>query len=326
MPASGLIALLDDIATIADDVAAMAAMAAKKGGAMTKDVATLTGAAAKKTSGVVTDDMAVTAEQAIGLLREREIPVVLAVAKGSFKNKAIFLAPGALLLNAVAPWAITPVLMAGGAFLAFEGVEKVLHKLASHDKHEPGEVVVPVDPETFEKERVQGAIRTDLILSGEIIAISLGEVAKAPFATQVATLYGISIIMTVGVYGMVAALIKLDDLGDYLVRAGGPRAKLGALLLAGAPKLLHLISIVGTVAMLVVGGHILLEGIHPLEEFVHHTLEALPGPARGVAGIVVDVLVGAVAGLIVVGAVKTGLPGKVWAGVKGLLPKRADRG
>lgn len=325
MPVSGLIALLDDIATIADDVATMAAVAARKSAAVTKDVATLTGAAAKKTSGVVTDDMAVTAEQAIGILREREIPVVLAVAKGSFKNKALFLAPGALLLNAVAPWAITPVLMAGGTFLAFEGVEKVLHKLQPHPEeggHGEDEVVVPVDPATFEKERVDGAIRTDLILSGEIIAISLGEVASAPFLTQVLALYGISVVMTGGVYGMVGALIKIDDLGDLMVQRGGAGAKVGGLLLAGAPKLLHFISIVGTVAMLVVGGHILLEGIHPLEAFVHHALEAIPGWASGVVGIVVDVLVGAVAGLIVVGVLKTGVPGKIWGAVKGALPKR----
>lgn len=324
MPVSGLIALLDDIATIADDVATLAAVAARKGTAVTKDVATLTGAAARKTSGVVTDDMAVTAEQAIGILREREIPVVLAVAKGSFKNKALFLAPGALLLNAVAPWAIVPVLMAGGTFLAFEGVEKVLDKLQPHPEEKPGEgeIVVPVDPATFEKERVEGAIRTDLILSAEIIAISLGEVAQAPFVTQVLTLYGISVVMTVGVYGMVAGLIKLDDLGDLMVKRGGAGEKVGALLLAGAPKLLHLISIVGTVAMLIVGGHILLEGIHPLEVFVHHALEALPGWASGVVGIVVDVVVGAIAGLIVVGALKTGIPGKVWGAVKGALPKK----
>lgn len=318
MPAAGLLALIDDLATMADSVGAMAGVAARKGVAQSKDVATLTGMAAKKTTGVVTDDMAVTAEQAIGIPREREIPVVLAVAKGSFKNKALFLAPGALLLNAVAPWAITPVLMAGGAFLCFEGVEKVIHKIRPHDEsHGEAEEAPPMTAEEFERSRVEGAIRTDLILSGEIIAISLGEVAKAPFATQALTLYGISVIMTIGVYGVVGGLVKIDDLGELMARAGtGPRATVGRLLLAGAPKLLHLISYVGTVAMLLVGGHILVEGIHPIEVFVHHTVEGLP--ASGLLSSVADVIVGALGGLVVYGVMATGIPAKAWAALKRL--------
>jgi uncharacterized protein len=302
MPAHGLIALLDDIASIADDVA------------------TLTAMAAKKTSGVVTDDMAVTAEQAIGIRREREIPVVMAVARGSMFNKAVILAPGALLLNIVAPWAILPILMAGGTFLAFEGVEKVIHKLRAHpgDEDGDGSADLPSDPAAFEKMRVDGAIRTDLILSAEIIALTLGEVAAEPFVTQAATLYVISIIMTVGVYGMVGLLVKMDDFGEYLATHGGPREQLGKAIVAGAPKLLHLISIVGTVAMLMVGGHIILEGIHPLEEAVHHLLEIVPSWSAGLLGLVLDVLIGAVVGLIVVGILATGIPGKIWA----MLPKK----
>ncbi len=298
MPASGLIALLDDIATLADDVA------------------TLTAAAARKSTGIVTDDMAVTAEQAIGIRREREIPVVLAVARGSMINKAVYLAPGALLLNFVAPWAITPILMAGGAFLCFEGVEKFVHKLGAHEKHDDG-AAAPTDPVAFEKMRIEGAIRTDLILSGEIIAITLGEVSSSPLVTQVAVLYGISVIMTVGVYGLVGGLVKIDDLGEYLVRRGGRNAAPGRMIVAAAPRLLHLISNVGMVAMLLVGGQILLHGLHGPAELVHHAVEALPAAVHGVATLVADVLFGAVVGGIIVGIVATGIPGRVWGMVRG---------
>ncbi|MCK6502278.1 DUF808 domain-containing protein [Myxococcota bacterium] len=305
MPVSGLLALLDDIATIADDVA------------------TLTALSAKKTTGIVTDDMAVTAEQAIGIRREREIPVVVAVAKGSMFNKGVILAPAALLLNAVAPWAITPLLMAGGAFLSFEGVEKIVHKLSHHDEHghEAGPSLAERDPEAFEKERVKGAIRTDLILSGEIIAITLGEVTTSPFTVQVAVLYGISVIMTVGVYGLVAALIKLDDLGEALVTRGGSSAGPGRLILAGAPKLMRAISIIGTVAMLMVGGHIVRKGIPPLYDAVHHAIEALPHALHGVAGIGADIVSGAVVGLLLVGVAKTGVLQAAWRAVRPAKPK-----
>ncbi|MEQ1566182.1 MAG: DUF808 domain-containing protein [Myxococcota bacterium] len=294
MAFSGLLALIDDIATIADDVATLAVMATKK------------------TSGVVTDDMAVTAEQAIGLAREREIPVVLKVAAGSFRNKALFLAPGALLLNAVAPWIITPLLMAGGTFLAFEGVEKILHKFVAHDDDHDGldNELEAMTPEEFEQVRVSGAIRTDLILSGEIIAITLGEITSATLAVQVGVLYGVSVIMTVGVYGMVALLVKIDDFGDALVSRG---VSSGKLIVSSAPYILRGIAWIGTFAMLMVGGHILLEGIHPLEELVHHYLHLLPHAAQGVVGLVVDIAIGAVAGLAVVGVMKTGIPGRLWA-------------
>lgn len=300
MPASGLLALLDDIATIADDVA------------------TLAGVAAKKTAGVVTDDMAVTAEQAVGIQRERELPVVWEVAKGSMKNKAIFLAPGALLLNAVAPWAITPILMAGGAFLCFEGVEKVIHRAQSHDADEPVDPTL-TDPVAYERSRVDGAIRTDLILSGEIIAITLGEVATSPFVTQVGVLYAISVVMTVGVYGVVAGLVKLDDFGEYLVRAGGGRAGLGRSILRFTPSLMRGISIVGTVAMLLVGGQILLHGSPPVEHAVEAILHGLPGVLQGLVGAILEIAYGSVVGLIVVGVIATKVPGRIWRRARGMV-------
>lgn len=284
MPAAGLLALLDDIAAIADDVA------------------TLSMAAAKKSVGIVTDDMAVTAEQAIGIRREREIPVVLAVAKGSLRNKLLILVPGALLLSAVAPGAITPLLMAGGAYLAFEGVEKVLH--AVHARGEDVTEEVMPDPEVFERSRIEGAIRTDLILSGEIIALTLGGVAAEPLLTQAAVLFAVSLVMTVGVYGLVAGLIKLDDLGEYLYPFGGFRKWLGNYLIVGTPRLLHTISVVGTIAMLMVGGHILLEGIAKGIPAVEHALHALvarlsfPGVLTAL-----DIVVGVVAGRVAVAAV-----------------------
>lgn len=279
MAFSGLLALLDDVATIADDVA------------------TLSMAAAKKTTGIVTDDMAVTAEQAIGIRREREIPVVLAVAKGSFINKAVFLTPGALLLSAVAPWSIAPILMAGGSYLCFEGVEKILH--LGHKGEQDADEQVLEDPEAFEQSRIKGAIRTDLILSAEIIAISLGEVAAAPFLSQVVALYVVSIIMTVGVYGMVAGLIKIDDLGELLYRKGQHR--IGSFLLAGAPKLMHAISFVGIFAMLMVGGHIIVKGITPVHDFVEHLLHGLP--LHGLLSVLADIAGGGVVGLAIVGVV-----------------------
>lgn len=277
--ATGLLALLDDISTIANGVAK------------------LTAAAAKKTSGIVTDDMAVTAEQAVGLRREREIPVVLSIAKGSMKNKALILAPAALALNAFAPWAIMPLLMVGGTYLAYEGAEKILHwgKTGDGDDQEPE----LTDPEEFERSRVAGAIRTDFILSAEIIAISLGEVAHAPFFSQVAALYTISVVMTVGVYGMVGGLVKLDDLGEHLALKGGPRASLGMALVQGTPWLMKGISIIGTLAMLMVGGHILVEGIPPLHHLEVAFLEGKP--VAWLLSSLIGAAAGGVAGLLVIG-------------------------
>jgi hypothetical protein len=311
MAFSGLLALLDDIATIADDVATMATVAARKSATVANDVGTLTAAATRKTAGVVTDDMAVTAEQTMGIRREREIPVILAVARGSFRNKALLLAPAALLLNAVAPWSILPLLMLGGGYLCFEGAEKMLHRLRPHDDH-PDTIAQPIDPVLYEQQRVAGAIRTDLVLSAEIIAISLAVIAAAPFVTQVVTLYGISIVMTVGVYGVVAGLVKLDDLGEALVLRGGTFAAGGRGILWVAPKLLHAISIVGTVAMLTVGGHIVREGIAPLHHAAEHLLAGIAPGWRGLAGALLDVGIGGVLGLGLVGIAATGIPARLW--------------
>lgn len=315
MPVSGLIALLDDIATLADNAAAMAAITAKKGGAMTDNVANLTVAATKKTSGVVTDDMAVTAEQAVGLRPEREIPVVLAIAKGSMQNKGLILVPGALLLNAVAPWGITPLLMAGGLFLCFEGAEKLLHRFFPHPEEAGADQDAPQTPEEFEKMRIASSIRTDLVLSAEIIAISLGEVKNETFVMQAVTLYVISIVMTVGVYGVVALLIKLDDMGLHLVQKGGPREGLGRAILAFTPKLMHAISNIGTFAMLLVGGQILMHGFHAVGEAVEHVVAMAPF-GHGLLMAAAEIVGGAIAGLLTVGAVKLGSK---------LMPKRKKK-
>jgi len=287
MAFSGLLALLDDVSSLADDVA------------------TLTLAASKKTTGLVTDDMAVTAQQAVGISKDRELPVVWKVARGSLFNKAVILVPAALVLNAFLPWLLTPILMAGGAFLCFEGVEKILHKILHPKDHVKAHAAPdkPVDPEAFERQRVRGAIRTDLILSAEIVAISLGEVADAELWLQVVVLYVVAVLMTVGVYGAVAGLVRLDDLGAALVLRGGSAEGLGKAILAGTPHLMKAISWIGTIAMLLVGGHIILHGIPPLEEAIHHVLHGLhlPGLVEGLASTLVDFVLGLIVGAIAVG-------------------------
>ncbi len=300
MAVHGLLALLDDVASIAHNVG------------------TLTALAAKKTAGVVTDDMAVTAEQAIGIAREREIPVVLAVARGSMFNKVVILTPGALVLSVVAPWSITPILMAGGAFLCFEGAEKIIHKLFPHGEVEDSGPSPTLDPVAFEKSRVEGAIRTDLILSAEIIALSLGEVAAQTFWIKTAVLYAISVVMTVGVYGVVGGLVKLDDLGELLARRRGPSASLGLLIVRATPTVLKSIGVIGTVAMLLVGGHILLKGIDPLYQWVHHAVESLPAWSHTLVSTLADLGSGFLWGLLLVGIMKTGIPGALWARIAAL--------
>jgi predicted DNA repair protein MutK len=291
---SGLLALIDDLTMLADDLAALA-----------DDVASLTVSATQKTTGIVTDDMAVTAEQALGLARDREIPVVLKVARGSLFNKGVILVPAALILDTVAPWSIGPLLMAGGAYLAFEAVEKIAHRvLPGHDHHEedPTRALARTDPAAFEALRVSGAIRTDLILSAEIVAITLGQVVGQDLGTKAAVLYSVSIIVTIGVYGIVAGLIKLDDLGEAMVRRGGGSASIGRLILRGTPWLMRAIGWIGAIAMLVVGGHLLLEGIHPVEELAHAVVHAAPHALSGLVSTFMDALVGAVAGTVVMGA------------------------
>nr|WP_315473559.1 DUF808 domain-containing protein [uncultured Rhodoferax sp.] len=260
--ASSLLALLDDIATILDDVAI------------------LTKVAAKKTAGVLGDDLALNAQQVAGVRADRELPVVWAVCKGSLVNKLI-LVPAALAISAVAPWLVTPLLMVGGAFLCFEGFEKLAHKFlhrAEDDQAHEAELMQAlanpeVDMLALEKDKIKGAIRTDFILSAEIIAITLGTVQASPFATQFTVLAGIALLMTVGVYGLVAGIVKIDDAGLYLSRQSGSGLQaVGRGLLRTAPVLMKLLSVAGTAAMFLVGGGILVHGL----PFLHHLLEGLP--------------------------------------------------
>lgn len=299
--ASSLLVLLDDIATILDDVATMTKVAARQSVSAADDVAAMTQMAAKKTAGVLGDDLALNAQQVTGVNADRELPVVWAVAKGSLLNKAI-LVPAALAISAVAPWAITPLLMLGGLFLCFEGAEKLMHKFfhakEADDAHH-AELVKAVSDEkvdlvAFEKEKIKGAVRTDFILSAEIIVITLGAVATAPFAQQLAVLVGISLIMTVGVYGLVGGIVKLDDAGLHLSRSGSSAAQaFGRGLLAFAPWLMKALSVLGTAAMFLVGGGILLHGVPALGHAVEHWAQGL-----GAMGGVVNSLAGGMAGLI----------------------------
>ena len=291
MAGSSLFTLIDDIATLLDDVAVM------------------TKVAAKKTAGVLGDDLALNAQQVTGVSADRELPVVWAVAKGSVRNKVI-LVPAALLISALLPWLVTPLLMLGGAFLCYEGFEKLAHKFlhsAAEDQAHHDELVQAladdqVDIVAFEREKIKGAVRTDFILSAEIIVIALGTVATAPLLQQVTVLAGIAALMTVGVYGFVAAIVKLDDAGLYLMRKGGAAALPGRALLAFAPRLMKFLSVAGTLAMFLVGGSILLHGIPPL----HHAVLAYVAMAKGVGGVALmlgDLLTGLVAGALVLAGV-----------------------
>jgi len=290
-----LLALLDDIATVLDDVAI------------------LTKIAAKKTAGVLGDDLALNAQQVTGVSADRELPVVWAVARGSFINKAI-LVPAALVISAFAPWAVTPLLMLGGAFLCFEGFEKVAHRLlhskAEDDAHHEQLTQALQDPAVdlmaLEKEKIKGAVRTDFILSAEIIAITLGTVATYSFLTQVAVLVGIAVAMTVGVYGLVAGIVKLDDLGLYLSRASGAlRQAVGAGILRAAPWIMKALTVAGTVAMFLVGGGILTHGIPALHHAIEHWSLALAGLpfAGGVLGVLAPLILDGLAGIVAGGLV-----------------------
>jgi len=300
MAGSSLLALIDDIATILDDVAAMSKVAAKK------------------TAGVLGDDLALNAQQVAGVQADRELPVVWAVARGSLVNKAI-LVPAALAISALAPWAITPLLMVGGAYLCFEGFEKIAHKLlhspAEDDQHhkELVDANQDVDLVAMEKEKIKGAVRTDFILSAEIIVIALGTVAAASFMQQVTVLVGIAIVMTLGVYGLVGAIVKMDDAGLYLSRRGGAGLQaFGRLLLNAAPKLMRFLSVAGTVAMFMVGGSILLHGIPGAHDVIHHATDAA-GSVGGVGPLLaaatptaLDAIGGVIAGALVLAAVTIG--------------------
>ncbi|HWP17642.1 MAG TPA: DUF808 domain-containing protein [Burkholderiaceae bacterium] len=293
MAGSSLIALLDDIATILDDVSVMTKLAAKK------------------TAGVLGDDLALNAQQVTGLKANRELPVVWAVAKGSAINKVI-LVPAALAISAFAPWAIVPLLMIGGLFLCFEGVEKLAHRFL-HSRHEDEahkadllrKLEDPnVDLVALEKEKIKGAVRTDFILSAEIIVIALGVVSDSPFTVQVTTLIGIAALMTVGVYGLVAGIVKLDDLGLYLSqRPAAALAGLGRGILALAPYLMKALSIAGTVAMFLVGGGIVAHAL----PVVHHAIEGITtsvtGTTQGWAPSLVSAIANGVFGVLAGAAV-----------------------
>ncbi|MBV6820815.1 DUF808 domain-containing protein [Rahnella sp. PD12R] len=262
MAGGSLLALIDDIASILDDVAAMSKVAAKK------------------TASVLGDDLALNAQQVSGVKADRELPIVWAVAKGSMVNKAI-LVPLALLISAFIPWAITPLLMIGGAYLCYEGFEKVAHKLMPSDHHEEKPATPQVkdeaDAKKLEKEKVKGAVRTDFILSAEIIVISLGIVSSAPFLNQVTVMVLIAVAMTVGVYGLVGAIVKIDDAGLYLSKLSGESSVMngvrafGRVIVNAAPWLMKTLSVVGTIAMFLVGGSIISHGL----PFMHSLIEPL---------------------------------------------------
>ena len=291
--AGSLFLLLDDIATVLDDVA------------------TMTKVAAKKTAGVLGDDLALNAEQVSGVKANRELPVVWAVAKGSALNKLI-LVPAALLISAIAPWAITPLLMLGGTFLCFEGAEKIAHRFLHPEEKEQTEARLSealkqpeVDLRALEKDKIKGAIRTDFILSAEIIVISLGAVAGQGFAVRFGVLAAIAAIMTAGVYGLVAAIVKLDDAGLALSKMGNEFVRrLGRGILAAAPWLMRFLSFAGTAAMFLVGGGIVTHGIPVLHHWQEHLMHLVESPWSGVVSVAFAAVVGILLGLIVMGIVE----------------------
>src|SRR4051812_42773611 len=290
---SGLIALLDDVATIA-----------RLAATSLDDVAGAAGKASTKAAGVVIDDTAVTPRYVLGLAPERELPIIGKIAVGSLKNKLLFLLPAALLLTAFAPFLTTPLLMIGGAYLAFEATEKILEKLLHEHEHEEQLVDAMADPADLEAMQVKGAIRTDFILSAEIMAIALASLEHLTLLTTAMALVIVAIGMTVGVYGVVALIVKLDDIGMHMARRGSrARRTIGNALVRGVPKLLTGLSAIGTAAMLWVGGGILLHGLEelhiagPLTHAVH-VVATEAGAATGMLGGLVGWLVSAIAGAI----------------------------
>jgi uncharacterized protein len=289
MAASSLLALIDDIASVLDDVALLSKIAAKK------------------TAGVLGDDLALNAQQVAGVTAERELPVVWAVAKGSILNKAI-LVPAALAISALAPWLVTPLLMVGGAYLCFEGFEKIAHKFlhsSSEDQANKDALIKALaDPKldlvAFEGDKIKGAVRTDFVLSAEIITIALGTVAASPFITQVAVLSVVAVLMTVGVYGFVAGIVKLDDLGLWLTHTRSRLSQAaGRAILWAAPWLMKLLSVAGTAAMFFVGGGIVVHGLPVL----HHAAEQVVKTSGGWAEPLFNAAAGVVVGALVLAVV-----------------------
>ena len=290
--ATNLLALLDDIASVLDDVA------------------TLTKVATRKTAGVLGDDLALNAQQVSGVHAERELPVVWAVAKGSLRNKAI-LVPAALAISAFAPWAVIPLLMVGGLFLCYEGAEKLVHKFLHSGRDNAHRAKLSraltdpsVDLVALERDKIKGAIRTDFILSAEIIVITLGTVAAASLSIRIGVLVGISLLMTVGVYGLVAGIVKLDDGGLALTRSASTALQsFGRAILFAAPWLMKALSIAGTAAMFLVGGGILTHGIPALHHVAETALHGVTGMTATLGNLLFDGLAGILAGLIVVAVV-----------------------
>ncbi|MBX3602863.1 MAG: DUF808 domain-containing protein [Rubrivivax sp.] len=293
MAGTSLLLLIDDIASVLDDVAVLSKLAAKK------------------SAGVLGDDLALNAQQVTGVSADRELPVVWAVARGSLLNKAI-LVPAALAISAWLPWLVTPLLMLGGAFLCYEGFEKLAHRFrhgnvdATAQREDRARRLADpaIDPVAFERDKVRGAIRTDFILSAEIIAITLGTVASAPFATRFAVLAGIALVMTLGVYGLVAGIVKLDDLGLWLSRRASAAARaLGRGIVGAAPLMMKALSVAGTAAMFLVGGGILVHGVPPLHHAVEAAMQGLGGLAQWLGPALVQGLVGVLAGALLLAAV-----------------------
>lgn len=319
MAGAGLLMLLDDIAALLDDVALMTKVAARKSAAMADDVSVMSKVAMQKTAGVLGDDLALNAEQVAGVRANRELPVVWAVAKGSLLNKVI-LVPAFLLISAFIPWLITPLLMVGGAFLCFEGVEKILHSL--HQRRNGHDVVQEaaqaqaqgvapssvrqakerdVEPAAYEKQKISGAIRTDFILSAEILAIALSTVASQPMSKQVAVLVVVALAITVFVYGLVACIVRMDDVGLWLMRKPSEVMQaLGRGLIAFTPWLMKGLSIVGTAAMFLVGGSLLVHGIAPIQSWIDVNLVPQGGVIAALAPMLVHLVVGAAIGGVVV--------------------------
>ncbi|QHM71505.1 DUF808 family protein [Mixta intestinalis] len=292
MAGSSLLTLLDDIATLLDDISVMGKIAAKK------------------TAGMLGDDLSLNAQQVTGVKANRELPVVWGVAKGSFLNKLI-LVPLALVISTFAPWAITPLLMIGGAYLCYEGVEKVMHSLHRDKNAESPEArqarlkkLIEQDPVGYEKKKIKGAVRTDFILSAEIVTITLGVVSAASLLDQILVLAGIAIVVTIGVYGIVAAIVKLDDLGYWLSEKKAAAAQaIGKTLVAAAPWLMKILTVVGTLAMFLVGGGIIVHGVPLLHHAIAHYSEGLSGLVtillENGANLVVGFIIGAIVLLVV---------------------------
>jgi uncharacterized protein len=292
---TGLVALLDDISVIA-----------KAAAASIDDVGLAAAKAGSKAAGVVIDDAAVTPSYVTNFTPDRELPIIWQIAKGSLKNKLVFLLPGALLLSEFLPWVITPLLMLGGLYLCYEGAEKIIEKLGG--EHHGETLADPIeDVAEFERERISGAIRTDLILSAEIMAIALAEVASEPLLSRGLILALVGVVITVAVYGAVALIVKMDDIGlDLTKLANGGAQAFGRFLLRAMPKVLIVLSVVGTAAMLWVGGGIILHGFHELgvhgpsdvAHAIQHAVEGATGPLASVLGWLTYAVVSAVVGLV----------------------------